>query len=64
MFKLGLYYTVSDGEHASMAALPIFYFIVHPSKCHAIVILCDVGEGLYWHRTRTVTSTAASRVLS
>ena len=29
-------------------------FVAYPSKGHAIIILCDVREGIYWHGSRTV----------
>ena len=33
------------------------------SYTRIIVIICDVGEGLYWHSTRTAAPAAASRFL-
>lgn len=41
-------------------------FVVHLSKYRVIniIILCDIGEGLHWHRTRTAAPAAASRFLS
>ena len=31
-----------------------FHFVVYPSKCHVIIILCDVGGGapLAWYESR------------
>ena len=42
----------------------VLFFVVYPSNCHVIVILCDVGEGLHWRDTRAAAPAAASRLLS
>ena len=42
----------------------IYCFVVYPSNCHVVIILCDVGGGLHWRDTRAAAQAAASRLLS
>ena len=39
----------------------ILRFVVCPSNCHVVIILCDVGGGLHWRDTRAAALAAASR---
>ena len=39
-------------------------FVVYPSNCYVVIILCDVGGGFHWRDTRAAAPTAASRLLS
>ena len=40
------------------------YFVVYPSNCHVIIILCDVRGGVHWRGTRAATPTADTHCLS
>ena len=39
-------------------------FVVYPSNCHVVIILCNVGGGFRWRDTRAAAPDAASRLLS
>ena len=40
------------------------FFVVYPSICHVVIILCDVGGGVPLSDTRAAAPAAASRLLS
>ena len=44
--------------------LEILRFVVYPSNCHVINILCDVRGGVHWRGTRAPTPAVDSRCLS
>ena len=41
-----------------------YRFVVYPSNCHVVIILCDVGGGFHWRDTRAAAPAAASHLLS
>ena len=54
--------------HKKKTFARVLCFVVYPSNCHVVIILCDVGGGgvprTGWRDTRAAAPAAASRLLS